>query len=284
MEESKLLVFQTDFGYKDSTVAAMYGVVKSVDRRLEIIDSTHELPPFDIWSASYRLWQAMEFWPEGTVFVSVVDPGVGTDRRACVALTGSGHYVVTPDNGTLTHVAAHHGIREVREIDETVNYLHGRRTDDTAVFHGRDLFGYCAAKLAAGIISFAEVGPAYDPKDIITMPVPEPAYEQGRAQGAIVIDDPNFGNLFTNLKTEELLRRGFRYGKTLRVTVVHGADVVFDQMVPFSRTFGAVAPGEAVAYNNELMDLSLAVSCGSFRDKFGIGFGSGWTVTLEAEI
>ena len=82
MGENRLLVFQTDFGYKDSTVAAMYGVVKRVDHTLEIIDSTHELPPFDIWSASYRLWQAKRFWPEGTVIVSVVDPGVGTSRRA----------------------------------------------------------------------------------------------------------------------------------------------------------------------------------------------------------
>ena len=108
MKDLKLMVFQTDFGYKDSTVAAMYGVVKRVNRSLEIIDSTHELPQFDVWSASYRLWQAMRFWPAGTVFVSVVDPGVGTDRRACVALTEDGYYVVTPDNGTLTHVSTRH--------------------------------------------------------------------------------------------------------------------------------------------------------------------------------
>ena len=282
MDDLKLLVFQTDFGYKDSTVAAMYGVVKSVDRRLEILDSTHELPPFDIWSASYRLWQAMEFWPEGTVFVSVVDPGVGTGRRACVALTENGYFVVTPDNGSLTHTAARHGIRAVREIDETVNRLHGHGTDDTAVFHGRDLFGYCAARLAAGVISFEEVGPAYDPAEIVTLPLPEPAYGPGRARGAIVINDPNFGNLFTNLGTRDLLSHGFRYGQTLRVTISHGADVVLERSMPFVRTFGDAAEGESVLYNNELMELSLAVSCGNFQDAFGVGFGCGWTISLEA--
>ena len=80
-----ILVFQTDFTYKESAVCAMYGVVKSVDRELEIIDGTHEIPQYDIWSASYRLYQSMKFWPEGTIFVSVVDPGVGTARKACVA-------------------------------------------------------------------------------------------------------------------------------------------------------------------------------------------------------
>ncbi len=281
MEERKLLVFQSDFGYKDSTVSAMYGVVKSVDRSLEIIDSTHELPQFDIWSASYRLWQAMRFWPSGTVFVSVVDPGVGTDRRACVALTEDGYYVVTPDNGTLTHVSSRHGIRSVREIDETINRLRGRGTDATSVFHGRDLFGYCAARLAAGIISFEEVGPAYDPSQIVVLPLPEPVSGSRRIQGTIVIDDPNFGNLFTNVPTRMLLDMGVRYGRMVHVTIAFRGTAVLDQPIRFGETFGSVAEGEPVLYNNELMELSLAVSCGSFRDTFRVGFGADWTVTLE---
>ena len=99
-----ILVFQTDFTYKEGAVSSMYGVVKCVDRELEIMDGTHELPQFDTWSASYRLYQSLQFWPEGTVYVSVVDPGVGTRRRACVAKTVDGYYIVTPDNGSLTHV------------------------------------------------------------------------------------------------------------------------------------------------------------------------------------
>lgn len=83
----------------------MYGVVKSVDRTLEIFDGTHEIPKFDVWSASYRLYQSLKFWPENTIYVSVVDPGVGTNRKGAVAKIAGGYYVVTPDNGFLTHVA-----------------------------------------------------------------------------------------------------------------------------------------------------------------------------------
>ena len=281
MQELKLLVFQTDFGYKDSTVAAMYGVVKGVDRRLEIVDSTHELPPFDIWSASYRLWQAMRFWPKGTVFVSVVDPGVGTSRRASVALTNDGYYIVTPDNGTLTHVACGSGIREIREIDETVNRLHGMDTDETSVFHGRDLFGYCAAKLAAGVISFEEVGPAYDAKEIVLLPIAQPQYQEGEASGIIEIDDPNFGNLFTNIRTEEMLAHGFAYGQRVHIVITRGDAVVFERSIPFLKTFGDEEELEPIAYNNEIMRLSLAVSCGSFVEQYGIGFGSEWKITVR---
>jgi S-adenosylmethionine hydrolase len=174
-----LMVFQTDFTYREGAVCAMYGVVKSVSRDIEIIDGTHELPQYDIWSASYRLWQSMEFWPADTVFVSVVDPGVGTGRRACVCETAGGWRVVTPDNGSLTHVLKHIGVTAVREIDEEKGRLPSTR--GTSVFHGRDLFGYCGARLAAGVIGFEEVGPAYDAREIVRLPIAEAEAEEGRA-------------------------------------------------------------------------------------------------------
>ena len=140
-----ILVFQTDFTYKEGAVSSMYGVVKTVDRELEIMDGTHELPQYDTWSASYRLYQSLQFWPEGTIYVSVVDPGVGTSRRACVAKTVDGYYIVTPDNGSLTHVKRLIGIEAVREIDESVNRLRGKGTEDVAIFHGKRLVRiYCS--------------------------------------------------------------------------------------------------------------------------------------------
>ena len=117
-----ILVFQTDFTYLEGAVAAMYGVVKTVDPTLEIIDATHDIPQYDIWSASYRLSQYISYWPKGTIFVSVVDPGVGTKRKASVAKTKNGYYIVTPDNGTLTHVKEIYGIEEIREINESKIY------------------------------------------------------------------------------------------------------------------------------------------------------------------
>lgn len=276
-----ILVFQTDFTYKESAVSAMYGVVKSVDRELEIMDATHEIPQYDIWSASYRLYQPMKFWPRGTIFVSVVDPGVGTARRGCVAKTANGYYVVTPDNGSLTHVKAWVGISEVREIDQRVNRLRDKNTEETSVFHGRDVFGYCAARLASGIISFEGVGPAYPVDEIVTLPILEPALAEGKVRGIFEIGDPNFGNLWTNIPLSLFAGAGFAYGDRLNLTVRQGGKVVFQERVLFQQSFGFAPRGEVVIYNNELMKIAVAVNQGNFCTRYDLGFGSEWEVEFE---
>lgn len=277
--ERPILVFQTDFTYKEGAVCSMYGVVKSVDRSLEIFDGTHEIPHFDTWSASYRLYQSMRFWPKGTIFVSVVDPGVGTSRKACVAKTKDGYFVVTPDNGALTHLVAYTGIDEIREIDESRNRL--QATVGTSIFHGRDLFGYCAAKLASGIISFEEVGPTYPVDEIVVHDILQPVLKEGRAEGIFEICDPNFGNLWSNIPVEEFIKSGFQYGDILNVTVSHKGQVVFTEQVPFAKSFGYVKQGDPVVYTNELMKLGLAISMGNFRETYHVDFGYDWIVILE---
>ncbi|NMC54157.1 MAG: SAM-dependent chlorinase/fluorinase [Chloroflexi bacterium] len=276
-----ILVFQTDFTYKEGAICAMYGVVKSVDRELEIIDGTHEIPQYDIWSASYRLFQSMHFWPEGTIFVSVVDPGVGTPRKACVAKTANGYYVVTPDNGSLTHLKAWVGISEVREIDQSVNRLRGKGTEGTSVFHGRDLFGYCAARLASGIITYEGVGPAYPVDEIVTLPIVEPSLQDGKVRGIFEIGDPNFGNLWTNIPLNLFTQAGFAYGDTLRLTVRREGGVEYQADVPFQPSFGYAPKGEVVIYNNELMRVSVAVNQGSFSERTHLGYGPEWQVEFE---
>ena len=276
-----ILVFQTDFTYKESAVSAMYGVVKSVDRELEIIDGTHEIPQYDTWSASFRLYQPMNFWPEGTVFVSVVDPGVGTPRKACVAKTTNGYYIVTPDNGSLTHVKAWVGISEVREIDQSVNRLRGKNTEATNVFHGRDVFAYCGARLASGIIDFEGVGPAYPVEEIITHPLYEAVLADGVVCGIFDIVDPNFGNLWTNIPQSLFTEAGFVYGDMLNMTVRHAGEVVFQEKVPHYQSFGFVPKGDYVIYTNELMKVSLAVSQGSFIERSGLSYGADWEVMFE---
>ena len=273
-----ILVFQTDFTYKEGAVSSMYGVVKSVDRALEIFDGTHELPQFDTWSASYRLYQSLRFWPEGTIYVSVVDPGVGTARKACVAKIAGGYYVVTPDNGALTHIDREMGVLEVREIDESVNRLRGKDTEGVAIFHGRDLFGYTAARLASGIIDYEGVGPAYPVSEIVRHEIHKPEAAPGDVSGIFEIDDPNFGNLWTNIPTQLFFENGFAYGDMVRVRVTNGGKTVFDQNVLFHQSFGFAKAGEPIIYNNEMMKLALAVSCGSFERKYALGFGADWQV------
>lgn len=273
-----LLVFQTDFTYKEGAVSSMYGVVKCVDRELEIMDGTHELPQYDTWSASYRLYQSLPFWPEGTIYVSVVDPGVGTNRRACVAKVKGGYYVVTPDNGSLTHIKRFMGIESVREIDESVNRLRGKGTEEVAIFHGRDLFGYTAARLASGIIDFEGVGPEYPVEEIVEHPILEPVLSQGKAEGIFEINDPNFGNLWTNIRLDDFRNAGFSYGDQVHTVVKYKGKVMFEQSVLFHKSFGYAGEGEPMIYNNELMKIAMAVSRGSFEQKYGLGYGSDWTV------
>ena len=119
------LILQTDFSLKDGAVSAMKGVAFGVDHNLKIFDLTHEIPPYNIWEGAYRLYQTASYWPQGSVFVSVVDPGVGTDRKSVVLKTKNGQYFVSPDNGTLTLVAESLGIESVRQIDEKTNRLKG---------------------------------------------------------------------------------------------------------------------------------------------------------------
>src|SRR6185437_13933688 len=103
--QNKIVVFQTDFGLQDGAVSAMKGVAMGVSQDLKLFDLTHEIPAYNIWEAAYRLQQTAQYWPAGTVFVSVVDPGVGSERKSVVLKTKSGHFFVTPDNGTLTLIA-----------------------------------------------------------------------------------------------------------------------------------------------------------------------------------
>lgn len=277
----ELLVFQTDFTYKEGAVCAMYGVVKSVDRELDIIDGTHEIPQFDTWSASYRLYQSMKFWPKGTVFVSVVDPGVGTPRKASVAKTSDGYYVVTPDNGSLTHLMKWVGIDEIREIDETINRLKGKDTEGVSIFHGRDLFAYCGARLASGIITYEEVGQQYLVDDIICHEVLEPKIGDHYIKGMFEINDPNFGNLWTNIKTRDFIAAGFNYGDYVDVVIYQNAQEKYRERLLFEKSFGFVKKGDVMIYNNELMKISMAMNQGSFGKTYEVSYGPEWTVEFS---
>src|ERR1700709_301258 len=154
--QNKIVVFQSDFGLKDGAVSAMKGVANGVSTDLKLYDLTHEIPAYNVWEAAYRLEQTVRYWPAGTVFVSVVDPGVGTQRRSVVLKTKSGHFIVTPDNGTLTLVSQSLGIDSLREIDESINRRKG--SEKSYTFHGRDVYAYNAARLASGTITFEQVG------------------------------------------------------------------------------------------------------------------------------
>lgn len=276
--QSKALVFQTDFGLKDGAVAAMKGVAYSVDKDLAVFDLTHEIPAYNIWEAAYRLKQTAPYWPAGTVFVSVVDPGVGTERKSVVMKTKSGHYFVTPDNGTLTLIAEILGVDEVREINEAVNRL--KNSDQSYTFHGRDVYAYTGARLAAGIISFEQVG-AVSKSDIVRINYQKPSFENGRVIGTIDILDIQYGNIWTNIDKALLEKLNVKYGDKLKVTILYKDKRVFEESILFGKTFGDVAEGKPVAYLNSLLNFAVGINRGDFAQKYKVASGADWKIVVR---
>lgn len=271
------VVLQTDFGLKDGAVSSMKGVIRGVDAGIDVYDLTHDIPAYDTWEAAYRLSQTAVYWPEGTVFVSVVDPGVGTERKSVVLLTRSGHYFVSPDNGTLGLVAEQLGVRAVREIDEAVNRRAEGRGSYT--FHGRDVYAYTGARLASGKISFEQVGKPL-PDTVMSIPYPRPVLVGDSVFGMIPVLDIRYGNIWTNIPDSLLEKHGLRYGDTVAVRIYSGPVTLFRGRVPLVHTFGEVPVGSIMAYYNSLMQFSVAVNQGSMADSFGVKSGPGWHVAV----
>ena len=277
--QNGIVVFQTDFGSKDGAVSAMKGVASSVNPNLKLYDLTQEIPAYNIWEAAYRLDQTVPYWPAGTVFVSVVDPGVGTERKSVVAKTKSGHYIVTPDNGTLTLLAASIGIESMREIDEAVN----RRKNSGAsyTFHGRDVYAYTAARLASKIITFESVGQLLAPNPVL-LSYQKASLTNNILKGNIDILDIQYGNLWTNIG-QDLWKKfnSLPHAKNIIVVKISNQQkLVYQGAMPFENTFGGVAVGNPLAYLNSLMQLSFALNQGSMAEKFNIGSGPDWTAEI----
>lgn len=277
-EAKSPLVLQTDFGLKDGAVSAMQGVAVGVDPDIRIFNLTHEIPAYNIWEASYRLMQTAPYWPAGTVFVSVVDPGVGTERKSIVLKTQTGHYFVTPDNGTLTLAAEKMGIAEVRQIDEHTNRLSG--SNESYTFFGRDVYAYTGARLAAGVITFEQVGPIMN-NDILRIAYQKAIVKETSAIGAIPILDIQYGNVWTNINKSMLDTLLLHPGDVLQVQIFNQGKSVYKGKMPFVNTFGDVPDGKPLAYYNSLMDLSFALNMDSFSNVYKVLSGPEWTVKVE---
>lgn len=278
LSQSKALVFQSDFGLKDGAVSAMKGVAYGVSPEIDMFDLTHEIPAYDIWEAAYRLYQTAPYWPKGTVFVSVVDPGVGSDRKSVVMKTNSGHYFVTPDNGTLTLVAEQLGVAEIRIIDETVNRL--KNSDSSYTFHGRDVYAYTGARLASGTISFEKVG-SKTLKDVTRIKYQKAVFESGVIKGNIPVLDIQYGNVWTNIDRKTLAKLSAKIGDKLSVMIFNENKQIFNGVVTLSNTFADVAVGENLGYMNSLGNFAVGVNQASFSEKYKVYSGSTWTIHIK---
>jgi len=272
------LVFQTDFGLKDGAVACMKGVAFGVNPNLKMFDVTHEIPAYNIWEAAYQLKQTAPYWPPATVFVSVVDPGVGTERNSVVLKTKTGQYFVTPDNGTLTFIAEDLGVDELRQIDEKVNRLAG--SEKSYTFHGRDVYAYTGARLASGVISFQQVGPRLEPK-VVSISYEKARFEPGAVWGNIPILDAQYGNIWTNIDEMIFKKLGVEYGTIVSVQIKNEKRVIYTGKMPFARAFGDVSVGQPLLYINSLLNVSFAINQDSFAKIHQISSGPSWQVKIE---
>lgn len=273
--QNKIVVFQSDFGLKDGAVSAMKGVAMGVSTDLKLFDLTHEVPAYNIWEAAYRLEQTATYWPAGTVFVSVVDPGVGTSRKSVVLKTKSGHFIVTPDNGTLTLVASSLGISEIRQIDEVLNRR--KNSQESYTFHGRDVYAFTAARLASGVITYEQVGMLLPP-EVVRIPFQIAVIDGKKLKGTIAILDVQYGNVWTNIGEGLFSQLGMKFGDLLHVEIFHNQDKVYTGDMPYCQTFGAVAVGKPLSYLNSLLQLSFALNEGDFAKTYSVASGNDWRI------
>ncbi len=268
-----LLVIQADF-----PGMVMAGVAKSVSADIDVFNVRPLIPLYDISAASQSLEYNAQTWPSGTVFVSVVDPGVGTPRKSVVLQTSNNLYFVSPDNGSLSGPASAYGIAAVREIDESVNRIKG--TDWSHTFHGRDVYSYTGARLAAGVIAFEEVGPLLEAK-VIKLEATRGSYKDGVFRGHVAGGTGYLGNAYFDIDRALFESSGPTFGEQYRVVISNKDKTVWEGTMPYARSFGSVPEGDNLLFINSSGDLAVAINQGNFAKTYGIGYGSSWRVQIE---
>ena len=249
------VVFLSDFGIRDDAVAICKGVMLQVEPALRMIDLTHEVKPFAIQDAARLLADTADQYPAGTVFLAVIDPGVGTRRKAMIARSKRGQFFVLPDNGLVTLVADRQGLAGAREI---VNPRWMRASARSSTFHGRDVFAPAAAHVAHGA-DWTQAGP----------PIAQPVRLDNRAaqldgdviHGTVIATDGQYGNLLTDVDATLFQKLGWAIGDTVPVEI---AGAKLD--VPFVRTFGDVPEGKPLLYVDSRARMGLALNLGNFAE------------------
>lgn len=275
---NKHLVIQSDFGIDDGAVAAMAGVIVNVDDSIRIHHLTHNIPPYNIYLASYRLYQTYTYWPKGTIFVSIVDPGVGYEQKSLVVLLKSGHYIVTPDNGTVTHLAKYVGIDSIYEIDKEKNLLPS--TNKSYTFYGRDLYTYTAARLTSEVIELEEVGNTLSLDEIALFDIQDyEVVDNHTVKGHIAIHDERYGSLWTNIPYDILNDLQIKNNK-LRVKIEHNGSVLFNDELTTGQSFQSVSINQPIVYCNSLQNIGVALNQNSFANAFKIDYGLDWDISF----
>ncbi|MGA7921776.1 MAG: SAM-dependent chlorinase/fluorinase [Candidatus Acidiferrales bacterium] len=253
------LVFMTDFGTANDAVAICRAVILNIVPDVRIMDITHQVTPYSIEQASRFLASVTPYYPPGTVFLVVVDPGVGTSRKAVIVKSKKGQYFVLPDNGIITPVADRDGVEGTREITNTT-WMIGDKVSST--FHGRDIFSPAAAHLVAGA-DWMQAGPEVG--ELVRLTPSVATIDEKGATGRVVgLDDP-FGSLITNIKGDDFKALGYVIGDKVTIAIDQKS-----YTFPFVKTFNNVPVGESLLYVDSRGRLGIAVNQGDFSKSYKI--------------
>lgn len=255
------IAFMTDFDTKDDAVGICRGVMDSVAPGVRIFDITHQVTPFDIRQGARYLAGSAPYFPKNAVFVVVVDPGVGSTRKAIIARSTNGQFFVLPDNGLLTPFLDRGEIAEAREITNP-DWMIGSKLSST--FHGRDIFSPAGAHVARGD-DWTRAGPALDVARLVKIDFPMATIDAAGLHGQVIGTDGPFGNLVLNVPSETFFQLGYRLGDNVPVTL-SGQAYTF----PFVKTFSDVPEGKPLFYIDSRGRLSIGLNLRNFAETYKI--------------
>jgi S-adenosylmethionine hydrolase len=253
----RVIGFMTDFDVKDDAVGICKAVMLGIAPRATIVDITHQVTPFDIAQAGRFLAGSAPYFPHDAVFVAVIDPTVGSTRKAIIAKSKVGQYFVLPDNGMITQLAERDGLVGAREITNPA-WMIGAKLSST--FHGRDIFSPAGAHLARGD-DWTEAGPALDVANLVRLKNTTAAIDATGLHGQVIGTDGPFGNLVLNVPAESFAKLGYRLGDRVHVTIA-GTDYT----LPFVKTFSDVPVGDGLLYIDSRGRLSVGIDQGNFAE------------------
>ena len=253
------IVFMTDFGTANDSVAICKAVMLGIAPEARIMDITHRVTPYSIEEGARFLEAVSAYYPAGTVFVAVIDPGVGTSRKAVIVKSKKGQYFVLPDNGLITPVIDRDGLASAREITNP-NWI--IQAPISSTFHGRDIFSPAAAHLAAGW-EFNLVGPEV-PQLVRLTPPTSTTTANGIAGDIIALDDP-YGSMVTDIPADEFKKLGYNLGDKFRVELNKKPVTL-----PYVKTFMDVPVGDPLLYIDSRGRVAIAINQGNYSKKFSI--------------
>lgn len=262
MSDNRLITLLTDFGLRDNFVGVMKGVIARINPCLNIVDITHEIPPYNLDAANFCLMTAYPYFPPGTVHVSVVDPGVGSERRAVAVELATG-FLIGPDNGIFTGVFDSEKIHTAIELTNSQYWL---KKEASATFHGRDIFAPAGAYLASGT-PLLRLGMEIDPATLIRLDLPACTASDAGITGYIQYID-RFGNLVTNIPCTLI--------KDRRWSVTAGG-----KSIPGYKTYGDTQPGHLLAIEGSHGFIEIAMNSGNAQSKLQTGYRSPVTVVFN---